>query len=47
MQKNSKIKKHCPGFFQDETGQEMPKNREQKKFPSYPFEPDPSQKIQN
>ena len=28
--------------FQDETGQDRPRNREQKKFPSYPFEPDPS-----
>ena len=28
--------------FQDETGLDRPKNREQKKFPSYPFEPDPS-----
>ena len=44
-----KIKKHHPGFIsrlngsgQDETGQDRPKNREQKKFPSYPFEPDPS-----
>ena len=32
--------------FQDETSQDRPKNREQNKFPSYPFEPDPSQKIQ-
>ena len=37
-----KIKKHHLGSFQDETDQNRPKNREQKKFPSYPFEPDPS-----
>ena len=37
-----KIKKHHLGSFQDETGQDKPKNREQKKFPSYPFEPDQS-----
>ena len=32
--------------YQDETGQDRPKNRQQKKFPSYPFEPGPSYKIQ-
>ena len=42
MQKILKIKKIIEASFQDETGQNRPKNREQKKFPSYPFEPDPS-----
>ena len=37
-----KIKKIIEASFQDDTGQDRPKNREEKKFPSYPFEPDPS-----
>jgi len=37
-----KIKKIIQASFQDETGQDRPKNREQKKFLSYPFETDPS-----
>src|SRR6266576_1668756 len=37
-----KIKKIIQASFQDETGQDRPKNREQKKFNSYPFEPEPS-----
>ena len=31
--------------FQDETSQDRPKNIKQKKFPSYPIEPDPRKKI--
>ena len=27
---------------EDETGQERPKNKEEKKFPTYPFKPDTS-----
>ena len=34
------------GSFQEETGMDRPKNREEKKFHSYPLKPDPSQKIQ-
>ena len=34
-------KKILQASFQDETGKDRLKNREQKKFPSYPFEPDP------
>jgi len=37
-----KIKKHHPGFISRRNGQDMLKKREQKKFPSYPLEPDPS-----
>ena len=40
--KFKKLKNIIQASFQDETGQDRPKNREQKKFPSYPFEPDPS-----
>ena len=38
--KIQKFKNIVQASFQDETGEEMPKNREQKKFSSYPFEPD-------
>ena len=41
-----KLKNIIQASFQDEASQDRPKNREQKKFPSYPFEPDSSQKIQ-
>ena len=40
--KIQKLKNIFQASFQDETGQEMPKNREQKKFSSYPCEPDQS-----
>ena len=39
--KFEKFKNIIQASFQDETGQDRPKNREQKKFPSYPFKPDP------
>ena len=40
--KNFKNKKKIlSASFQDETDKDRLKNREQKKFPSYPFEPDP------
>ena len=43
MQKKfKKLKNIIQASFQDETGQDWPKNRKQKSFPSYPFEPDPS-----
>ena len=41
-----KLKNIIQASFKDETGKDGPKNREQKKFPSYPFELDPSKKIQ-
>ena len=41
-EKFQKLKTIIQASFEDETGQDRPKNREQKKFPSYPFEPDPS-----
>ena len=40
--KFKKLKNIIPDSIQDETGQDRPKNREEKKFPSYPFEPDAS-----
>ena len=42
MQNILKIKKIIQASFEDQTGQEWPKNREAKKFPSYPYKPDPS-----
>ena len=44
--KFKKLKNIIEDSFQDETGQDRPKNREETKFPSYPFEPDPCEKIQ-
>ena len=41
-----KLKNIIQVSFQDETSQDRSKNSEQKKFPSYPFEPNPSLKIQ-
>ena len=41
-----KIKKDHPGFITRRTGMHRPKKIEEKKFPSYPFEPDPSYKIE-
>src|SRR6266704_2032519 len=41
-----KIKKHHPGFISRRNGQDRLKNREPKKFHSYPYKPDPSKKIQ-
>ena len=40
--KFKKLKNIIQASFQDETGQDGPKKRAQKKFPSYPFEPDPN-----
>ena len=37
-----KLKNIIQALFQDETSQDMPKNKEEKKIPSYPYEPDPS-----
>ena len=37
-----KIKNIINASFQDETGHDRPKNREEKKFHSYPLKPDPS-----
>src|SRR6266567_1747078 len=36
-----KFKNIIQASFQYETGQDRPKNRDEKKFHSYPFEPDP------
>ena len=44
--KFKKLKNIIQASIQDETDQDRPKNREEKKFRSYPFEPDPCQKIQ-
>ena len=44
--KFQKLKNILQASFQDETGKDKIKNRAQKKFPSYPFEPDPIYKIQ-
>ena len=44
--KIKKLKNIIQSSFQDGTGLDRPKNREPKKFPFYPFEPDPSYKIQ-
>ena len=45
-EKFQKLKTIIQASFEHETDQDRPKNREQQKFPSYPFEPNPSQKIQ-
>ena len=40
--KFKKLKNIIQASIQDETDQDRPKNVEEIKFPSYPFEPDPS-----